>query len=180
MSKPSKGIWQTRGVDPTSMSDLPPLSLDTNVVSIVISSGNEYSNRYDLMLQGRTLAITYFARAELESAEWTREKRELLDDFLGKCIDLQNPTVATRRWFARAKQVRTRLNLDRGAEREDLWLLSQTAEHALPLICHDYNAIRVARGMGLDWTATLLNQTKLDAYFEEDERMLRKNPIPEA
>ena len=162
----------------TSMSNLPPLSLDTNIVSIVISEGHEYSQRYDLLLRGRTLAITYFARAELESSEWTQRKRTLLDEFLDKCIYLENPGDGTRRWFARAKQVRVRLKLDRGAEREDLWMLAQTAEHRLPLVCHDYNAVRVARGLGLDWHSTLLNEDKLNKLFLEDDRALANRPMP--
>ena len=155
-----------------------PLSLDTNVVSKVISPGDALYSSYAQQLLGRTLAITYFTRAEIESADWRPQKRIDLTKFLASCIYLGNPTDATRVWFARAKQVRKRLNLDKGTEREDLWMLSQTAEHGLPVISHDYNAVRVARGLGLDWKATLLHPVKLRSYFVEDDRALKKNPLP--
>lgn len=155
-----------------------PLSIDTNVVSKVISIGDPLQQQYSQLLTGRTLAITYFTRAELESAEWPREKKAGLDAFLAQCIKLGDPGDATRIWFARAKQVRARLNLDRGAEREDLWMLAQTAEHRLPIISHDYNAVRVARGLDIDWSSTLLNPTKLRGYFDEDDRALSKRPLP--
>ena len=162
------------------MSSILPLSLDTNVVSKVISIRDPLHERYSERLKGRTLAITYFTRAELESAEWTPEKRARLETFLSSCIDLGNPGDATRRWFARAKQVRARLNLDKGAEREDLWMLAQSSEHRIPIISHDYNAVRVASGLGLDWNATLLDPEKLRRYFLEDERALTKRPLPQS
>ena len=158
--------------------DLLPLSIDTNVVSKVISSRDPLQTQYMQQLSGRVLAITYFTRAELESAEWTPEKRPAVVAFLAQCIKLENPGDATRIWFARAKQVRARLNLDRGAEREDLWMLAQTAEHRLPIISHDYNAVRVARGLGVDWSATLLDPARLADYFAEDDRALSRRPLP--
>ena len=160
------------------MTDLLPLSIDTNVVSRVISNRDPLQTQYMQQLSGRILAITYFTRAELESAEWTPEKQTAVAAFLAQCIKLDNPGEATRIWFARAKQVRARLNLDRGAEREDLWMLARTAEHRLPIISHDYNAVRVARGLGVDWSATLLDQVRLNGYFAEDDRALSKRPLP--
>ena len=160
------------------MTELPPLSIDTNVVSRIISNRDPLQANYTQRINGRILAITYFTRAELDSAEWTAEKQTAVDAFLAQCIKLENPGDATRIWFARAKQVRARLNLDRGAEREDLWMLAQTAEHRLPFISHDYNAVRVARGLGVDWSATLLDPVSLNGYFAEDDRALSKRPLP--
>ena len=151
-----------------------PLSLDTNVVSIAISPGNELASPYGELLQRKKLALTYFALAELDAARWSPEKRRRLDDLIGQCIVLDNPAAATRRWFARAVLVRARLNLERGAEREDLWLLAQTAEYGLPLLSHDYNAVRVAAALGIDVSETLLNAQSLDRYFAEDERLLAR------
>ncbi len=160
------------------MTDQLPLSIDTNVVSRVISNRDPLQAQYAQRLSGRTLAVTYFTRAELESAEWTPEKQNAVASFLAQCIKLDNPGDATRVWFARAKRVRARLNLDKGAEREDLWMLAQTVEHRLPIISHDYNAVRVARGLGVDWSATLLDRVKLSDYFAEDDRALSKRPLP--
>lgn len=160
------------------MIDHLPLSLDTNVVSKVISPRDPLYASYAQQLSGRVLAVTYFTQAELESAEWNQTKRVTLDKFLANCIRLDNPGQATKRWFARAKQVRARLNLDRGAEREDLWMLAQTAEQRLPIVSHDFNAVRVARGLGIDWSATLLDPVKLNNYFEEDDRALGRRPLP--
>ena len=151
-----------------------PLSLDTNVVSISISLGNELSPRYGQLLQSNRLALTYFALAELESANWSVEKTRRLNKLVDQCILLNNPTEVTRLWFARAVQVRARLDLERGAEREDLWLIAQTAEYGLPLLSHDYNAVRVASGLGLDCSRTLLNPQRLARFVAEDARLLEK------
>ncbi len=153
-----------------------PLSVDVNVVSYVV--GNHPNNAdYSAVLAGESLALSYFTDAELEAAEWTSARLDLVNDFRKQCLHLGNPNTLTRVWFCRAKRVRARLALDRGVEREDLWMIAQSAEYGLPVVSHDRNAIRIVAGLGLPFR-TLLDKGPLVRLFERDQAKLQANPVP--
>ena len=121
--------------------------VDTSVLSY-FTTNSPHAPTYARLLNGRTIALSYFARTELENyPNWGEKRRKRLDALIAGTVQLP-PSEATSTWYGRANRKRTELGLH-SVDDMDLWIISHAAEHRVEYMSHDRNACLLARGLGL-------------------------------
>ena len=95
---------------------------DTSVMSYFASDAGQ-SGAYRALLAGRTIALSFFVRTELDGRDWDEFRQARLDALYRECVPLQ-PGEATSGWYA--------------------------AEYRVPYMSHDRGACEVARALGVE------------------------------
>ena len=111
---------------------------------------------YREMLEGRTIGLSYFVRAELEAAAWDPQHRDRLNAVYEECIDLA-PGTATAIWYNKGHAMRRRLRYASVVGDTDLWIIAHAAEYEVPYMSHDRRACDIARALGVE-VLTALDQ----------------------
>lgn len=152
-------------------SDEPTVSLDANVFSLLLGDSpkaTEYSARFS----GWRLAVTYFVRAEVRAARWEDWLRPRVESLMRTCYRLPPPDEVALLNYIDAKRMSADLDLDRGVQREDLWMLAQSQAYELTIASDDANALRVAKQLQI-LTITTLDSDRMDELYRQDARRLR-------
>ena len=149
-----------------------PVSLDANAFSALVSdsaTGDEYVR----LLSGRPLAVTFFVRAEVRAAHWDAHLLPRVESLMRSCYRLPPPDELALVDYVDAKRMSVDLELDRGVQREDLWMIAQSRSYGLSIASDDANALRVARALRIS-TITTLDPTRMDGLHLQDARRLRR------
>lgn len=120
--------------------------VDTSVVSY-FASGAGPSGAYRALLAGRTIARSFFVRAELNARDWGELRQARLDALYRECVPLQ-PGEATSGWYNTAHRLRREMRKS-GVGDTDLWIIAHAAEYGVPCMSHDRGACEVARRLGV-------------------------------
>lgn len=150
------------------------VSVDTNVVGLVVSRSNEAS-AYRRLLDRYEIIITFFVQAEIRAHDWHPNERLRLNEFLRTARFLLPPRNDAINEFVTLKRAAVALGLRYGTEREDLWMLAQSKTEDLPVITNDRNAARVASACGME-VLTTLGSIRND-YARDRRRMARFRSI---
>ncbi len=126
--------------------------VDTSVLSY-FTTNSPQAPTYTRLLSGRTIALSYFARTELENhPNWGEKRRKRLDALIAGTVQLPpseaTSTWSTSTWYGRASRKRAELGLH-SVDDMDLWIISHAAEHRVEYMSHDRNGCLLARGLGL-------------------------------
>jgi predicted nucleic acid-binding protein len=125
------------------------------------------------LLGDRRIAISFQVRAELggypESKGWGRPRQQNLALLLEECVVVPH-TEASNTWYARVNEKRRELKNRAGDG--DVWIIAQALEHGVPLLCHDGDAVDLARAVGVDVMTMLADrqETLPEPYEDEDAR----------
>lgn len=150
------------------------VSLDTNAFSALVGDSAK-RDEFARLLSGRPFAITYFVRAEVRAARWEDWLRPRVESLMRTCYRLPLPDEVALLHYVDAKRMSVDLDLDRGVQREDLWMLAQSRAYELVIASDDANALRVARQLQVS-TITTLDPTRMDELYRQDARRLRRTP----
>lgn len=121
--------------------------VDTSVMSYFASRA-EPGGFYRALLAGRTIALSFFVRTELDGRDWGELRQARLDALYRECVPLQ-PGEATSGWYNTAHRLRREMRRS-GVSDTDLWIIAHAAEYRVPYMSHDRGACEVARALGLD------------------------------
>lgn len=133
---------------------MPPASarsyvvVDTSVLSY-FTARDKRGRRYRELLGDRTIALSYFAKTELDDRDWGGPRKARLELLYRECVRLP-ASDATSTWYNRAKARRRELELISDVSDTDLWIIAHAAEHRVPYMSHDRRACRVASELGLE------------------------------
>lgn len=127
------------------------------------------------MFSDQRLAVTYFVRAEVRAARWEDWLRPRVESLIRTCHLLPLPDEVTLLHYIEAKRMSVDLDLDRGVQREDLWMLAQSRSYDLTIASDDANALRVAKQLRIS-AITTLDPTRMDDLYRQDARQLRRMP----
>lgn len=152
-------------------SDEPTVSLDANVFSLLLGDGPK-TTEYSTRLSDWQFAVTYFVRAEVRAARWEDWLRPRVESLMRTCYRLPQPDEVTLLNYIDAKRMSVNLDLDRGVQREDLWMLAQSQAYELTIASDDANALRVAKQLQI-LTITTLDSDRMDELYRQDARRLR-------
>ena len=121
--------------------------VDTSVMSY-FASGAEPGGAYRALLAGRTIALSFFVRAELEGGDWAEARRAGLDALYRECVPLQ-PGEATSLRYNEAHRLRREMRRSRVSRvsETDLWIIAHAAEYGVPYMSHDRGACELALGV---------------------------------
>ena len=147
------------------------VSLDTNAFSALVS-GSAKRTEFSRVLSGRPFAVTYFVRAEVRAARWEDWQRPRVESLMRTCYRLPPPDEIALLNYIDAKRMSVNLDLDRGVQREDLWMLAQSQAYELTIASDDANALRVAKQLQI-LTITTLDSDRMDELYRQDARRLR-------
>ena len=147
------------------------VSLDTNAFSALVS-GSAKRTEFSRVLSGRQFAVTYFVRAEVRAARWEDWQRTRVESLMRTCYRLPPPDEVALLNYIDAKRMSADLDLDRGVQREDLWMLAQSQAYELTVASDDANALRVAKQLQI-LTITTLDSDRMDELYRQDARRLR-------
>ncbi len=146
----------------------PAISIDTNVLSAILGTG-ELGSLYREFLSNYRAVVTYFVRAEIQVIQWRPQASQLLRPYIEGDNALDPPDESAIAEFVSLKRTAIALGLRYGAEREDLWMLAQTRSADLPVMTHDRNAARVARAAGMRVVTAL---SDIDEDYARDRRRM--------
>ena len=121
--------------------------VDTSVLSYFASEA-EQSGAYRALLVGRTIALSFFVRTELDGRNWDELRRARLDALYRECVPLP-PGEATSGWYNTAHRLRREMRKS-GVGDTDLWIIAHAAEYGVPYMSHDRGACEVARALGIE------------------------------
>ncbi len=124
--------------------------VDTSVMSY-FASETERGGEYRALLAGRTIALSFFVRTELEGGEWDERQRARLDALYRESVFLEHGEV-TAGWYNVARRVRRQMRRSRAsrASDTDVWIIAQAAEYGVPYMSHDRGACELARALGVE------------------------------
>lgn len=124
--------------------------VDTSVMSY-LASGAEPGGAYRALLAGRTIALSFFVRTELEGGHWAAARRDRLDALYRECVPLQ-PSDATSIRYNEAHHLRREMRRSRVSRVSDtdLWIIAHAAEYGVPYMSHDRGACELARALGVE------------------------------
>ncbi len=120
---------------------------DTSVMSYFASDAGQ-SGAYRALLAGRTIALSFFVRTELDGRDWDEFRQARLDALYRECVPLQ-PGEATSGWYNAAHRLRREMRRSRDSD-TDLWIVAHAAEYRVPYMSHDRGACEVARALGVE------------------------------
>lgn len=150
------------------------VSLDTNAFSALVGDSTKRTE-FSRMLSGRPFAVTYFVRAEVRASRWEDWQRPRVESLMRTCYRLPPPDEIALLNYVDAKRMSVDLDLDRGVQREDLWMLAQSRAYELTIASDDANALRVARQLQIP-TITTLDPARMDELYLQDAIRLRRMP----
>ena len=123
---------------------------DTNVI-VYLATPSRYSEGYRSLIADRRVAISFQVRAELggypETVGWGSARQEALRLLLASLVEVPH-SEASSTWYARVAAKRRALG--NGADDGDVWVVAQALEHGVALLCHDRQAVDLARAMGVE------------------------------
>ena len=105
--------------------------VDTSVLSYFASEA-EQSGAYRALLVGRTIALSFFVRTELDGRNWDELRRARLDALYRECVPLP-PVRRPRGWYNTAHRLRREMR-----------------KSGVPYMSHDRGACEVARALGIE------------------------------
>lgn len=121
--------------------------VDTSVFSYFAAQA-PLGDTYRELLAGRTIALSFFVKTELDGRDWDELRRARLDALYQYCVYLE-PTEATSNWYNAAHRRRREMRKS-GVGDTDLWIIAHAAEYDVPYMSHDRGACELARALGVD------------------------------
>ena len=155
-------------VNPTENTE--PISLDTNIIGL-LTSRHPDRTAYERLLGSRTPVVTYFVQGEIKARDWQESRFREAQRLLDRAELLSSPLMSAIDDYALLKRIAGRLGLERGSEREDLWMLAQTRDVGFSVMTDDRNAARVAHASGMDVFPNLRN---IETDYARDRARLQR------